>query len=172
MNQLKFCPQCGNESLQWDNEKKWNCKDCNFVLYHNCAAAVAVLIRFEDEILLTRRNQNPAIGKLDLPGGFTDPKESAEETCRRELEEEMGVNIDIDKLEFIMSVPNIYHYKGIDYNTLDMIFVYPVDDKFDVQLEKSEISEIVWLKKEELKLEDIAFESQRKFFDFYLNHAW
>ncbi len=169
MNQLKYCPQCGKENLQWDNEKKWNCSHCKFVLYHNCAAAVAVLITFEDEILLTRRNQDPAKQKLDLPGGFTDPKESAEETCARELKEELNITIDINKLTFLMSLPNVYPYKGIYYNTLDMIFTYPVEEKFDVEIEKSEISEVVWLKKEALKLEDIAFDSQRKFFEKFLS---
>ncbi|WP_332021672.1 NUDIX domain-containing protein, partial [Kaistella sp.] len=78
MDYLKFCPKCGNESLNWDGEKKWNCKVCDYVLFHNVAGAVAVVIKFGDEILLTRRNQEPKKGKLDLAGGFVDPKENAE----------------------------------------------------------------------------------------------
>ena len=138
-------------------------------MYHNCAAAVAVVVIFGDEILLTRRNQEPAKGKLDLAGGFTDPNESAEFTCFRELKEELDIEIDTGKLRFLMSLPNIYHYKGIDYNTLDLFFEYRVEEKFSVNLEKSEIAETVWVKKENIQLEDIAFPSQRLFFERFLN---
>ena len=122
-----------------------------------------------DEILLTKRNQEPAKGKLDLAGGFTDPRESAEFTCFRELKEELDIEIDTEKLRFLMSLPNIYHYKGIDYNTLDLFFEYRVEEKFSVNLEKSEIAETVWVKKENIQLEDIAFPSQRLFFERFLN---
>lgn len=167
MEYLKFCPKCGNESLNWDGEKKWNCKVCDYVLFHNVAGAVAVVIKCGDEILLTRRNQEPKKGKLDLAGGFVDPKESAEETCARELFEEMKMRIDISKLKYLASLPNIYEYKNIIYNTLDLFYEYESDEKFEVNLEISEISETVWLKIQDINPDDIAFDSQRIFLEKY-----
>lgn len=167
MDYLKFCPKCGNESLNWDGEKKWNCKVCDFILFHNVAGAVAVVIKCGDEILLTRRNQEPKKGKLDLAGGFVDPKESAEETCARELFEEMKMRIDISKLKYLASLPNIYEYKNIIYNTLDLFYEYESDEKFEVNLEISEISETVWLKIQDINPHDIAFDSQRIFLEKY-----
>lgn len=105
---------------------------------------------------------------LDLAGGFTDPKESAEDTCVRELYEELRIRIDREKLRFVCTLPNVYHYKGIDYNTLDIFFEYEVDEKFVPDLEISEVSEVVWLEKEAIELEEIAFESQRRFFEKYI----
>ncbi len=166
---LKFCPKCGNETLLWDGEKKWSCSNCDYVLFHNCAAAVAVIIKCGDELFLTRRNQDPQKGKLDLPGGFTDPKESAEETCSRELFEELKIKIDPTKLQILGTLPNVYHYKNIDYNTLDIFYEYYVPKKFDIELEISEISEGIWIKKSDLNIDDIAFESQRKFLKYYLD---
>lgn len=165
MNELKFCPKCSEKSLDFTENKKWSCRKCSFVLYHNCAAAVAVVITCKDEILFTKRNQEPARGKLDLAGGFTDPKESAEYTCYRELKEELNISIDTQKLRFLMSLPNVYHYKGIDYNTLDLFFEYQVDEKFSVDLEKTEIEDVIWVKKDKINIEDIAFESQRRFLE-------
>lgn len=164
MNTLKYCPDCGKPNLQWSEDKKWICTSCDFVLYHNVAAAVAVIISCENELLFTIRNQNPALGKLDLPGGFVDPKESAEQTCQRELLEEMSITIDINKLQFLGSLPNTYLYKDILYNTLDLFYLYEVESKFEYQLEKSEISEIVWINKDKIPLEEIAFDSQKEFF--------
>ena len=163
MNELKFCPKCGNETLNWDGEKKWSCTHCDYVLYHNVAGAVAVLITCGDEVMLTRRNQEPGKGKLDLSGGFTDPKESAEHTCARELWEELNLKINEEKLQYLGSLPNVYLYKNIPYNTIDLFFGYEVKEKFEVKLEESEVSEIVWLRKDDIVLSEIAFDSQRAF---------
>ncbi|WP_312902514.1 NUDIX hydrolase [Chryseobacterium taichungense] len=170
MKILKYCPSCGKESLNWDGEKKWSCPNCNFTLYNNVAGAVAVVIRFENEIYLTRRNRDPKKGKLDLAGGFVDPRESAEETCQRELYEELQLDIDISNLKYLRSLPNVYQYKEIDYNTIDLFYEYSVPEKFEVNLETSEISEALWIPLKELKIEDIAFDSQKIFFKEYLKN--
>ncbi|WP_375181679.1 NUDIX domain-containing protein [Chryseobacterium sp.] len=170
MKILKYCPNCGKESLQWDGERKWSCQNCGFTLYNNVAGAVAVVIRYNDEIYLTRRNRDPKKGKLDLAGGFVDPKESAEETCKRELFEELQLGVDISNLKYLTSLPNVYQYKEIDYNTIDLFYEYRVPEKFEVNLELSEISEAVWIPLKEMNLEDIAFDSQKKFFEEYLKN--
>ncbi|WP_378104103.1 NUDIX domain-containing protein [Chryseobacterium sp. sg2396] len=168
MKILKYCPSCGKESLNWDGEKKWSCPNCNFTLYNNVAGAVAIVIRYEDEIYLTRRNRDPKKGKLDLAGGFVDPRESAEETCKRELFEELQLDVDVSNLQYLTSLPNVYQYKEIDYNTIDLFYEYNVSEKFEVNLELSEISEAVWIPLKQLQLEDLAFDSQKKFFEGYL----
>ena len=167
MNFLKFCPKCGQETLLWENEKKWSCSNCDYVLYHNVAGAVAVLLKYKDEILFTRRNQDPKKGKLDLAGGFVDPKESAETTCQRELLEEMQIKIDPSKLKYLASLPNTYEFNNILYNTLDLFYEYEVNHKFEVELEISEISETIWIKKADLNLDDLAFDSQKIFLEKY-----
>jgi NAD+ diphosphatase len=164
---LNYCPKCGNKTLNWDGEKKWSCSSCDYVLFHNIAGAVAVIIKFKDEILFTRRNQDPKKGKLDLAGGFVDPKESAEETCARELWEELHLKIDISKLKYLASLPNVYEYKNISYNTIDLFYEVEVDTKQELKLEQSEISETVWVNKNEINFEDIAFDSQKIFLKKY-----
>lgn len=168
MQDLNFCPKCGNKSLLWDGEKKWSCSHCDYVLFHNVAGAVAVIIRHKDEILFTRRNQEPKKGKLDLAGGFVDPKESAEETCVRELFEEMQIKVDIAELKYLGSLPNVYEYKSIPYHTLDLFYEYIVQEKFEVELEQSEISEAIWIRKSDLILDEIAFDSQKVFLKSYI----
>ena len=168
MSDLKYCPKCGNETLNWDGEKKWSCSKCDYVLFHNVAGAVAVIIKYHDEILFTRRNQEPKKGKLDLAGGFVDPKESAEETCVRELFEEMKIKVDIAQLKYLASLPNTYEYKKILYNTIDLFYEYELSEKVGFELELSEISETIWIKKDQINLEDIAFDSQKLFFETYI----
>lgn len=170
MKTLKYCPNCGKESLDWDGEKKWSCHHCDFRLYNNVAGAVAVVIKHGDQIYLTRRNQDPKKGKLDLAGGFVDPRETAEEACKRELFEELQLDIDISNLKYITSLPNIYQYKEIDYNTIDLFYEYRVSEKFEVNLALSEISETQWIPLKNINLDDIAFDSQKIFFEHYLKN--
>ncbi|WHF50579.1 NUDIX domain-containing protein [Chryseobacterium gotjawalense] len=169
MNDLKYCPKCGKPNLIWDGITKWTCSNCDYVLFHNVAGAVAVIIKHGEEILFTRRNQEPKKGKLDLAGGFVDPKESAEETCVRELFEEMKIKIDISQLKYLASLPNTYEYKNILYNTIDLFYEYKVPEKLELTLELSEISETIWIKKNQINIEDIAFDSQKTFFKKYIS---
>ncbi|SHK30327.1 NUDIX hydrolase [Epilithonimonas mollis] len=168
MENLRFCPQCGHEKLLWNNITKWSCGNCDFILYHNTAAAVAVIIKCKDEIFFTVRNQEPGLGKWDLSGGFTDPEESSEETCSRELYEELGLTINPEEFKYLGSQPNIYPYKNIDYNTLDLFYLYEVEEKFEIQLEESEISDGIWVKNPDIDFDKIAFESQKRFLKQFL----
>ena len=161
---FNFCPNCGKENLHWEQEKKWSCSSCNFVLYHNTAGAVAVIVKFGNEILLTKRNQEPQKGKLDLPGGFIDPKETAETACEREIWEELNWKIDNNNLKYLASLPNTYLYKDILYNTIDLFFVYEVSEKPKFILEENEIASVEWHSLNHLNLEDLAFDSQKRFF--------
>ncbi|MDQ1097962.1 MULTISPECIES: NUDIX hydrolase [Chryseobacterium] len=170
MKELPYCPECGQKTLRWYSEKKWSCTECSFTLYHNVAGAVAVVIRHGNEIYLTRRNREPAKGLLDLAGGFVDPRESAEETCKRELSEELNIEIDSSRLRYITSLPNVYHYKGIDYNTIDLFYEYEIQEKFEENIELQEISEGLWIPMNQLRQEDLAFSSQKKFFEKYLKN--
>ncbi|NAW51994.1 NUDIX domain-containing protein [Elizabethkingia argentiflava] len=167
MLDLRFCPCCAQEYLSFNGQKMY-CSACKFIFYNNTAAAVAVIIKHENDILLTRRNQNPEMGKLDLAGGFIDFEETAEQACKRELFEELQVQIDEGRLKYICSIPNTYPFKGIVYHTMDLFFEYEVRDKFDIILEEEEIAEALWINKYHIKLEELAFSSQRQFFEKYL----
>lgn len=163
MEELKFCPKCSQETLIWNGVTKLSCNNCNFVMYQNVAAAVAVLIKHQGKYLFTRRNKDPKKGFLDLSGGFTDPKESAETTCQRELKEELNLDINLESLKYLGSLPNIYNYKNIKYNTLDLFYLYEIENETEFKLQLEEISETIWLDKSEINLDDIAFDSQKKF---------
>ena len=70
---FKFCPNCASQNVTYVNNFKFHCVACDFVLYHNIAAAVAIVFTHKDQILFTVRNVDPDKGKWDLPGGFIDP---------------------------------------------------------------------------------------------------
>jgi mutator protein MutT len=121
LNVLNFCPKCSSREFHQSGERSLKCDQCGFHFFINSAAAVAVLVTNEQgKLLLTTRAVEPDSGKLDLPGGFIDPGETAENAVKRELEEELSMKV--KSLEYIGSAPNEYIFSGYSVFTLDMAF--------------------------------------------------
>lgn len=169
MSYFKFCPNCASQNIEFENHRRFECFDCGMVYFQNVAAAVAVILEKDNKILFTVRNREPKLGMLDLPGGFTDPDETSEETCARELKEELGIDIPVTHFKYFKSQPNNYLYKGIPYKTEDLVFTSQLPDAFEFKLEKSEIQEIKWIPKAEIHLEEIGFDSLRKAVEEYIS---
>ena len=118
---FRFCPRCGSSRFPADSDRSFRCEDCDFQYYINSATAVAALIFNADgKLLLTRRACDPDKGKYDLPGGFVDPGENAEEALIRELKEELG--IEITNLTYLGSKSNEYLFSGITVFTTDFAY--------------------------------------------------
>lgn len=168
MEKFKFCPHCKSPNIKIENQHRLDCEDCGLIFYQNIAAAVAVIIEKNGKILFTKRNKNPQKGWLDLPGGFTDPDESIETTCARELKEELNLNFTEEDFHYFYSHPNQYEFAGNVYRTQDLIFTAQLPSDAQIELEKEEIMDIRWIKLEDVEPEKIAFPSLRKAVEKYL----
>ena len=166
---FKYCPECKHSTISFVNNHYLSCAECGFLYYHNAAASVAAIIQYQDEILLTVRAKEPGLGKLDLPGGFVDHNESLEQALTREITEELTVTIKPQQFTYFTSEPNTYQYQSITYNTIDSIFTLKLDSKPQIICEPSEIKEVIWIKKSEIKLDELAFESAQKAILKYIN---
>jgi NAD+ diphosphatase len=158
---FSFCPNCKSSDFDFENLVKFHCNDCGFVYYHNIAAAVAVILTFEDKILFTVRNVDPDKGKWDLPGGFIDPNENAQEAACREIKEELGLNLQPYDLKFITTSPNNYLYKKVPYRTMDLFFECKLHSETINITAEDEIKELLWVKTSEIDLNKIGFVSIR-----------
>ncbi|MCR4939812.1 MAG: NUDIX domain-containing protein [Treponemataceae bacterium] len=165
--ELKICPCCGKEKLEYKNRRHWVCPDCGFDLYNNVAAAAGIIFYLDEEsVIFAKRAKEPKKGMLDLPGGFTDPDETMEETCIRECMEETGITISPEKLEYVANFPNTYNYKGIEYKTCDFFFAYHLDRRVfeEFMAQKEEVSDFVEMKvstEEDVDKLPLAFVSGR-----------
>ncbi len=118
---IKFCPKCGSSEFKVSGDRSMKCDTCGFHLYFNASAAVAALVtNNEGKLMLVTRGVEPDYGKLDLPGGFVDPMETAENAIKRELLEELGMNV--KSLKYRSSAPNEYIFSGFSVFTIDMAF--------------------------------------------------
>ena len=124
---LRYCGRCGSKSFEKNKENSLLCNDCGFEFFINISGAVAAIIKdSENRVLLTIRKNNPAANMLDVPGGFVNTNETAEHALKREIKEEL--NLDICKSEYYKAFVNEYEYKGILYYTLDLVYFCTVKD--------------------------------------------
>ena len=128
------------------------------------ASAVAVIItNNQGQVLFEKRAKEPRKGFLALPGGFTDPDESAEEAARRECREETGV--EAISIDYVCSFPNTYPYKGMVYKTCDLFFIASLPSDYKLSAQEGEVQEFNWLPIntiEDIEQLPLAFPSARK----------
>ena len=126
LHSFRYCPVCGSVHFVENNFKSKKCRDCDFVYYFNPASATAIFItNGVGELLVVSRAKEPAKGSFDLPGGFVDLYETAEEAIIREVKEETGLQI--SSPEYLFSLPNIYSYSGFDVHTVDLFYQQSID---------------------------------------------
>jgi mutator protein MutT len=132
------------------------------------AAAVAVIMECRGKILFGVRKHEPGRGMLDLPGGFVDPGETAEEAVRREVKEEL--NLDIQGMRYLFSFPNKYPYRGMVYDTLDLIFLVQWDEPPEM-MAADDLEAVMWIDRNEVEYEKIGFDSLRRAVRRYLEES-
>ena len=125
------------------------------------------IICFENQFLFLRLAKDPGAGKLDMPGGFVDFGETAEEALRRELKEELM--IESVELTYFTSAPNDYLYLNVPYQTLDFYFAATISSKPDT-FDTSEIMEICWRSAGDIVEEEFAFSPMFQVFRQFLKH--
>lgn len=114
--------------------------------------------------MLVTRGIEPHYGKLDLPGGFVDPMETAEDAVKRELKEELG--LEIVEMRYFGSAPNQYVFSGYCVFTLDMAFVVKARS-LDSLKAMDDILDYRFYREGEFDYEDIPAPSIRKFVKEY-----
>lgn len=104
-----FCTQCGEQTTLKER--------CLYVCpnghenWLNPAVGVLAYIIKDNKVLYGKRTAGANVGKYNIPGGFLEPGETAEQTLKREIQEEMGVEIAIQ--QYIGSYADKYFDRDI-----------------------------------------------------------
>ncbi|KZX53434.1 NADH pyrophosphatase [Halioglobus sp. HI00S01] len=96
----QFCGRCGGAMHTDLAERAMRCPPCGTTLYPRIAPCIITLVTRGDELLLARNANFPGPMYSTL-AGFIEAGESAEETLRREVREEVGV--EVDQLQYFQS---------------------------------------------------------------------
>jgi ADP-ribose pyrophosphatase YjhB (NUDIX family) len=107
---FRYCPACATGLV--DREGARHCPSCKRDWYSNAAPTAGAAIFRDGRVLVTKRGIDPEKGKFDIPGGFLDQGEGPIEGLRRELREELQVEIDTTMADVVQMVPHEYGDDG------------------------------------------------------------
>jgi NAD+ diphosphatase len=162
-----YCPRCAQPRKTDGPRQPFHCEACGLHYYFNpCVAVAAILLDPEGRALFVRRAHEPAKGKLAVPGGFVDLGETAEDALRREIKEE--VNLEVGPLEFLCTALNQYDYRGVTYPVLDLAFVTRAQST-DTIAALDGVESYCWLKPSDVDPSEIAFPSIHAAIQAYLS---
>lgn len=136
-----FCGKCGHRLRQDAKERMMYCDHCGQMEYPKICPAVIVGVTDGDRIVLTKY-ANSAYKRYALIAGFTEIGETVEETVRREVKEEVGLD-----------VKNIRYYKSQPWSFSDTIllgFFCELDGSGEIRLDEEELSVGEWVAREDI----------------------
>lgn len=161
----KFCLLCGGK-LKTKSEYVLQCKICGFSTYINPVPCNGVIIQNgKNEIMLVKRKVNPKKGYWDLPGGFLQPNENLEQSVKREIKEELGVNVEMK--DIIGTYKDEYMFQDILIPTLGIV-VTAKPSSFNFKA-KDDITSYKFFAPNEVLKQKLAFRSLRESLHDFIN---
>jgi NAD+ diphosphatase len=99
----QYCSRCGFPMKNSKTERAKICKNCNLIRYPRISPAVIVAVIKENKILLAKGNRFRNSNMFSVLAGFVDPGETLEDCIKREIKEE--VNIEVENIRYFGSQP-------------------------------------------------------------------
>lgn len=96
----RFCPQCGTRFRRRMVFKRRRpvCPECGYIWWDDPKVGVGVVAERDGRILLVRRNHEPHAGRWSFPSGYLDAGEVVEKAGTREVREETGLEVALERL--------------------------------------------------------------------------
>lgn len=148
---IQYCPQCGHKYSETDIDRTgtFKCSNCKFRNYVKSFPTVCAIIpNDKGEILMVERTFDPGKGEFDPPGGYVNYGESPEEAIKRELKEELGVDIVVDKVINVGKTE--YVQNEINYPTVLTCFLTKPINSAEIKLNADENSSYKYFSIEEI----------------------
>lgn len=97
---VAYCPRCAAPMVTVPvmDKPRRRCPACGFIYFTDPKVGVGVLLAQNGRVLLVRRGVEPEKGKWSIPAGYVDHGEDPRDTAAREVLEETGLVVAINKL--------------------------------------------------------------------------
>lgn len=135
---------------------------------HIKSSVVACIIDEQQRILLTKRSIPPFFGQWVMPGGKIDHGETMHQALKREVDEEVGLQVSVENLV------DVYEHIGIGKHQDHYIILYyrarPLS--FELNINPHELSEARWFSPSELVELDVPPGSRHILSIIYPEQPW
>ena len=137
----KYCGRCGSMMKRDGKERMLYCEKCRNMEFPKICPAVIIGVTDGNRILMSKY-AGRAYKKYALLAGFPEIGETAEETVKREVMEEVG-----------LKVKNIRYYKSQPWSfsdTLLMGFYCDLEGDGTITLDRNELALAEWFEREDI----------------------
>lgn len=145
----KYCGRCASPMEHSKTERAVVCPNCGRIVYPQiCPVIIAAIVK-GDELLMIEPVMFKARWGRVLVTGYTEFGEMLEETLRREVLEEVG-----------LQVKNIHYYKSQPWPTTDAMmvgFYCEVDGDSTIHVDHVELKEAFWVHRDDIPPRDADF---------------
>ena len=139
----RFCAACGERLVHAADARELHCPACANVVYPKVVPGIiaGIVDREANKILLTTYANRPG-ARPALVAGFAEVGESLESALRREVREEVG--LEVENLRYVGSQPWPYS------DSLLVGFFCEVTGSRDIALEEDELKQAEWVAPEDM----------------------
>ena len=143
-----YCPYCATPlaARTLEHRLRPTCPACGYIYFADPKVAVIAQVELDGCVLLVRRAVNPAKGLWALPGGYMDAGELPEAAVQREVQEEVGLAITVDRL---LAVYPMVNGAGPSQGIVLAYQAHPLDRQTNLT-PQDDVSEAGWFGPEEL----------------------
>ena len=101
----KYCPRCAAvlEVREVASRQRPVCPACGHVVYDDPKVAAICIVERDLKVLMVKRGNQPGIGLWSMPGGYVDRGEVVEDAAMREVLEETGLEVKVERLVGLFS---------------------------------------------------------------------
>lgn len=143
----RYCGSCAAKLLHKEDERALVCPQCGRIIFPEMAVAVIVGVTDGDRILFSKY-AGGSYRNYALIAGFCEIGETLEQTVRREVYEEVGLHI--KNIRYFGNQP-----WGFSQSMLVGFFA-DLDGSPEIHLQEEELSEAVWVKRDEMEENDTS----------------
>lgn len=158
----QFCGCCGKKMIHDGKERMMRCESCGLMEYPKICPAVIIGLTDGDRILMSKY-AGREYKKYALLAGFAEIGEAIEETVRREVMEEVG-----------LQVKNIRFYKSQPWSfsdTLLMGFYCELEGEDKITLDREELALAEWFDREEIPDMEQDVSLTNEMIQYFKNHG-
>lgn len=141
-----FCGVCSNNMIQIDSGHARQCSSCSNIVYPRIDPAIIVLIEYipdkGEPLCLLGRHRSGQPKMYSTLAGFVETGETLEAAVKREMMEEVG--LEVDNIRYIASQP-------WPFPSSLMLGFYAQSQSQNLALDQEEVQEAKWLTAREIK---------------------